>query len=190
MIHRYTKGSLLTHHSFFKAKVYETDLKNIEPVLLHKVNVQTTVCYVSRNGTDDAALTNQVHRMQRQAPMLFDKVLPKADQAAVAMGGTDALVDDLDQDDVLFVATPPARLAKSHTDISVKGRLLATRAESIHHPINDGEPLPIRAYQFTDTFVGALREAYAKDYSLSHQYGLHTKNPRIQWSKKIGFTDR
>jgi hypothetical protein len=166
--------------------VYETNFKEVERVLLGKVNVQLTVRLILRKAFAgiDNALTTQLLRLQDGCPTLFKRILSKSDQQALSL----QLDDTSELEDVMDVEGVPD---EGHVNPAVIARIASKDIQKIPHCVNDGRHLPvIPRTQCSQIFINLLRQAYGFDYNLSNMYTLTRGGLPMQWSKKFAFTDR
>ncbi|KAI1207273.1 uncharacterized protein F4807DRAFT_435103 [Annulohypoxylon truncatum] len=170
-------------HRFFKIHVYETNYSNIEFVLLMKINTRLSLRFVLRNAfrDDDPGLTNEIQELYQKCPTLFKSSLSHTDRTE--------LEDTLESVDIELDVT--TSVDDSHIDTCIINRIPTKEVRRITHPIYDNKPLPTRAANLPVPFTANLRLAYSRDYGYpAHHPTAWDPNAKVQWARKLGFTDR
>ncbi|KAL7816993.1 hypothetical protein V8C44DRAFT_269620 [Trichoderma aethiopicum] len=166
-----------SEHKWFKAVVYQTNLKDVERVLLGKVNLQL-VCRLFILGafnTTHPVLANQIRRVWKACPTLFDRILSRSDRP-IAIEDSDLEHQDMFED------------VDRYTGITATGRIKRTAVSQTRHAVNENEGLPSSAGGMTQTFRTLLRSAYANDYDIPNIYTL-SRSGSFFWYNKFSFTD-
>ncbi|SMY27283.1 unnamed protein product [Zymoseptoria tritici ST99CH_1A5] len=85
-------------HKEFKRQIYNTNMRNPERNLLQRIGVDITLRLVVQNGfPDELALTAKIQAAASECTKMFDRILPKSDQAS-----TSAVVGDEAQSDPAY----------------------------------------------------------------------------------------
>ncbi|KAI8171048.1 hypothetical protein KHU50_005759 [Colletotrichum sp. SAR 10_65] len=164
-------------HRYFKRRVYETNFREVEKLLLQKVNMQMTMRLLLRNAFffDDAELTLQMSRLYKSCPTLFDSILPRTDRREMALPQEEM---DFEMDVEGLVSDEDHQRPSAIGQVSVRG---------VTHAINENKPLPTRPTTMEDTFTRRLRRAYTRDYG---EPDIWVFSGRLQYSNKFAFSDR
>lgn len=169
--------------------MYETNLKDVERVLLAKSGLRTVCRFMVRGAYDHVYpdLASQMKRIYASCPSLFDKILARSDVRA--------LVDEADMEDEMPVNVSGAGVSAQHDDMhndpTIGNRIPSNRVTAITHAINDGEGLPVKPANFKlgGIFSRELRAAYLRDYNVQGFISFPRTKP-LQWAKNFRFTDR
>ena len=141
--------------------------------------MQLTIRFILRNSfcLQDGELTKQMSRLYNKCPTVFDNVLPRTDKR-----------DMLLEDEKDFEMDIRDGADANHRRTTVIGQIPPSSVCGTTHFINEDQPLPTKHASMSTRFKWALRRAYMEEYGKDEIYQFGNK--RIQWSNKLGFTDR
>jgi hypothetical protein len=163
----------------FKKRVYETNHRNVEKLLLGKINVQITIRFLLLDAFKDSdpELTAAMRDTFDDCPTLLDAALSRTDRVDL-----DDLREDDDQCDLGNSA------GVSHKRPALIGRVARAELRHAIHPANEDHPLPVRREDMQRAFRTLLREAYVADYGQPEIFHLAPSrcSGRTSWPSLTG----